>query len=189
MDKKSWHKIRSGDKQAFRVFFDEYYSSLCLYAHSLVNNLELSQDLVSECFVRLWERKEVIHIESSLKNYLLLSVRNSVYSYLRSPESRKADLNSIIERLENTPVEEYNLEKDETIFKVSKLIEELPEQRKKILEMAAFQGKSYREIAETLGISVNTVNTQMSRAYRFLRDRLTTENLMLLHFFRRIKII
>ena len=187
MDKESWHKIKAGDKQAFRLFFDEYYSSLCLYANSFVNNLDLSQDLVSDCFVRLWERKENIHVESSLKNYLQLSVRNSVYSYLRSPENRKADLNSMIARLENTPVEEYNLEKEETILRIGKLIDELPEQRKKILEMAAFQGKSYREIAEILDISVNTVNTQMSRAYRFLRDRLTAENLMLLFFFKRLK--
>lgn len=190
MDKESWHKIRSGDKQAFRLLFDEYYSSLCLYANSVMNDLELSQDLVSDCFVRLWERKETIQIESSLKNYLLLSVRNSIYSYLRSPESRKADLNSIIERLENTPVEEYNLEKEEVILRVRKLIEELPQQRKKILELAAFQGKSYREIGEILGISVNTVNTQMSRAYRFLRDRLIEDDLLLWFlFFRKIKII
>ena len=189
MDKAIWLKVKSGDKQAFRLLFDEYYSSLCLYANSVMNNLELSQDLVSDCFVRLWERKEIIQIESSLKNYLLFSVRNSIYSYLRSPESRKADINSIMDRLENTPVEEYDLEKEETILHVCKLIEELPEQRKKILELAAFNGKSYREIAEILGISVNTVNTQMSRAYRFLRDRLNSDNILLWFYFKKIKII
>jgi RNA polymerase sigma-70 factor (ECF subfamily) len=189
MDKAIWDKIKSGDKQAFHLFFDEYYSSLCLYANLFVNNLELSQDLVSECFVRFWERKEIIQIESSLKNYLLLSVRNSIYSYLRSPESRKTDLSSVIDKLENTPVEEYDLEKEETILHVYKLIEELPGQRRKILELAVFKGKSYREISEILGISVNTVNTQMTRAYRFLRDRLTSDNILLWFFFKKIKVI
>ena len=187
MDNLNWDKIRSGDKQAFRLFFDEYYSSLCLYANSVVSDLELSQDIVSDCFLRIWERKEAIHIEFSMKNYLLLSVRNSIYSYLRSPESRKTDLDLIIGRLENTPIEEYDLEKDETILQVYKFIEELPEQRKKILELAAFKGLSYKEIAEMLGISVNTVKTQMSRAYLFLRDRLGKDHLLLWLLFNRIK--
>jgi RNA polymerase sigma-70 factor (ECF subfamily) len=179
MDKLKWNQIKSGDKQAFRLLFDEYYSPLCLYANSIVNDLALSQDIVSDCFVKIWERKETININSSIKNYLLLSVRNNIYSYLRSPESRKAAIDSIIEKLENMPIEEYNLEKEETILQVLKLIEELPEQRKKILEMAAFNGMSYKEIAENLGISVNTVKTQMSRAYLFLRERLGGDHLLL----------
>ncbi|MDX9881196.1 MAG: RNA polymerase sigma-70 factor [Prolixibacteraceae bacterium] len=189
MDEQIWEKIKAGDKTVFRLLFDEYYSSLCLYANSVINNLELSQDLVSDCFVRIWERRETIDIQSSLKHYLLLSVRNAIYSYLRSPESRKDDLNSIIGKLENTPAEEYNLEKEEAIIRVKKLIDELPEQRRKILEMAVFNGKTYKEIAEILHISVNTVNTQMSRAYGFLRDKLSKDDLFLLFFFRNYKII
>lgn len=187
MDEQIWIKVKSGDRKAFRYLFEEYYSSLCLYANSVINNLELSQDLVSDCFVRIWERKENIEIQSSVKHYLLLSVRNSIYSYLRSPESRKSDLNSIIEKLENTPVEEYNLEKEEALARIQKLINELPEQRKLILELAAFKGKTYKEIAAILNISVNTVNTQMSRAYSFLRDNLNSEDLLLLFFFKNIK--
>jgi RNA polymerase sigma-70 factor (ECF subfamily) len=189
MDKLNWNKIRSGDKQAFRLLFDEYYSPLCLYANSIVGDLGLSQDLVSDCFVRIWERKETIDIKSSLKNYLLLAVRNNIYSYLRSPESRKSNIGSMIERLENTPVEEYDLEKEETLQQVYDLIDELPEQRKKILELACFKRKTYKEIAEILGISVNTVNTQMSRAYRFLRDRLHANDFFLWFFFQKIKTI
>ncbi len=188
MDNLNWNKIKSGDKRAFRMLFDEYYSSLCLYANSIVGDLDISQDIVSDCFVRIWERKETIDIKSSVKNYLLLAVRNNVYSYLRSPENRKTDIDTVIKGFENTPIEEYDLEKDETIFQVYKLIEELPEQRKKILELAAFKGMSYKEIAEMLDISVNTVKTQMSRAYLFLRDRLGSNHLLLWLFFKNNKI-
>lgn len=185
MENRNWVKIKDGDKQVFRLLFDEYYSSLCLYANSMVHDLELSQDIVSDCFVRIWERRETIEIESSIKYYLLLSVRNAMYSYMRSPESRKTDINKVIDRLENTPIEEYNLEKDKTILRVTELIEQLPEQRKRILELAAFKGKTYTEIADLLGISVNTVKTQMARAYRFLRDGFRKENLLLWVFFRK----
>ena len=183
MDKFTWNNIKSGDKQAYRLLFDEYYSSLCLYANSVINNLELSQDIVSECFVRIWERKETIDIKSSVKNYMLLSVRNSIYSYLRSPENRRTDFDTVVGQLENMPVEEYDLEKDETILQVYKLIEELPGQRRKILELAAVKGMTYKEIAETLHISVNTVKTQMTRAYLFLRDRLGNDHFLLWFLF------
>ncbi len=189
MNKLDWNKIKSGDKREFRLLFDKYYSPLCLYANSIVDNLELSQDIVSDCFVKIWERKTTLQIESSLEHYLLLSVRNTIYSYLRSPESRKTDINAIIDKIENTPVEEYNLEKEETIIRVYKLIEELPDQRKRILELATFNGKSYKEIATLLGISVNTVNTQMSRAYRFLRERLPRNDFILWLFSQKIKIV
>jgi len=181
----TWNKIKAGDKQAFRLFFDEYYSSFCLYANSVIDDIELSQDIVSDCFVRMWERKDKIRIRTSIEKYLLLSVRNSIYSYLRSPRSRKTDIETIIERLGNTPVEEYDLEKEEILQQIYNLIEELPEQRKKILELATFKGMSYKNIAAKLNISVNTVKTQLSRAYRFLRERLNNDNLLLWLLFRK----
>ena len=176
MNNHIWSKIKAGDKQAFKLFFDEYYSSFCLYANSILDDLELSQDIVSECFVRIWERKDKIQIKTSIEKYLLFSVRNSIYSYLRSPRSRSVDIDPIIERLENTLVEQYDIEKEETIQRVYKLIEELPEQRRKILELATFKGMSYKDIAKRLNVSVNTVKTQLSRAYHFLREKLMNDN-------------
>lgn len=184
MDNLTWNKIKAGDKQAFKLFFDEYYSSLCLYANSVLDDFELSQDIVSDCFVRIWERKDKIQIKTSIEKYVLLSVRNSIYSYLRSPRSRKIDIELILRRLENTPIEEYDIEKEETIQRVYKLIEELPEQRRRILEMATFKGMSYKDIAKKLNISVNTVKTQLSRAYRFLREKLMYDSIILWLFFR-----
>lgn len=180
-----WSKIKAGDKQAFRLFFEEYYSSFCLYANSILDDLELSQDIVSDCFVKIWERKDKIQIKTSIEKYVLLSVRNSIYSYLRSPRSRNVDSDYIIGLLEDTPIEEYDIEKEETIQRVYKLIEELPEQRRRILELATFKGMSYMEIAERLNISVNTVKTQLSRAYHFLREKLIDDNLILWLIFRK----
>ncbi len=187
MDNLNWEEIKSGNKEAFRMLFDEYYSSLCLYANSIINDLELSQDVVSDCFVTIWEKKSTIQIKTSLKNYLLLTVRNSIYSYLRSPESRKVNSEAAFVKLENTPFEEYDLEKDETLVQIYHLIEQLPEQRRLIFELATFRGKTYKEIAETLGISVNTVNKQMSRAYHFLRVKLLKDNFIFWVFFRKIR--
>ncbi|MGQ8335184.1 RNA polymerase sigma factor [Sunxiuqinia sp. A32] len=184
MDTYIWDKIKAGDKQAFRHYYDEYYSSLCFYANSVVDDIELAQDIVSDCFVRIWERKEKILIKTSFENYMLLTVRNQIYSYLRSPRSRRTGIDSIVDRLESIPIEEYDLEREETIQKVYNLIAELPEQRRKILQLAILNGLSYKDIAQELKISVNTVKTQMSRAYQFLRENLVNDNLLLWLFFR-----
>ena len=186
MEDNNWRKIKSGDKTAFRVLFDEYYFSLCLYANSIINDMNLSQDIVSDCFVKLWERRGTIQIESSVNYYLSTSVKNSIYSYLRSPESRKVDFEEVISNFEHATNEEYNIEKDQTILQVQKLIEKLPEQRKRILELAAFKGKTYPEIAAILNISVNTVKTQMARSYRFLREELGKENLLMWFLFMKL---
>ncbi len=185
MNNLTWNKIKAGDKQAFKLFFDEYYSSFCLYANSILDDLELSQDIVTDCFVRIWERKDKIQIKTSIEKYVLLSVRNGIYSYLRSPRSRSTDIESVIERLENTSIEEYDIEKEETLQRVYKLIEELPEQRRRILELATFEGISYKDIAENLNISVNTVKTQLSRAYHFLREKLMDDSIILWLIFRK----
>nr|WP_319573392.1 RNA polymerase sigma-70 factor [uncultured Draconibacterium sp.] len=187
MNKDIWEEIQAGNRKAFKQLFDEYYSPLCIYANSVLNNMEISQDVVSDCFVRIWEKKAEIKITSSIKHYLLSSVRNAIYSYLRSPESRKVDIESIESKLESVPIEEYNLEKEASIQHLSSLIEELPEQRKKILKMAAFGGKTYKEIAKILDISENTVNTQMSRAYRFLREKLGVNKLLMWLILKNIK--
>jgi len=185
MDNAYWNKIKSGDRQAFRLLFDEYYSPLCLYANSFLHDLETAEDIVSNFFIKIWEKKESIEIESSVKQYFLFSVRNSVYSYLRSGANKKVEIEPVLKKFDNTPVEEYALEKEEVFLRVETLIEKLPEQRRKILKLAAFEGKTYKEISEILGISVNTVNTQISRAYRFLRDNLDDYNLFLLFLYKK----
>lgn len=188
MNDLTWDKIKAGDKQAFKLFFDEYYSSFCLYANSVLHDLALSQDIVSDCFVRIWESKDKIQVKVSIERYVLIAVRNNIYSYLRSPRSRTADMDNIIVRLENTPVEEYDIEKEENIQRICKLIDKLPEQRRTILELATFKGMSYKDIAEKLNISVNTVKTQLSRSYRFLRENLPEDEIFLwLYLWKKVK--
>lgn len=183
MELRNWRKIQTGDKNAFKDVFDTYYASLCLYANSIIHDMDVAQDVVSDCFIRIWESRARIEIKTSVKYYLLVTVRNALYAYLKSPESRKEGLDAVMERLENTPVEEYNLEKDKTIQRIHHLILQLPEQRRTILELAAFQGMTYPEIAEELSISVNTVKTQMARSYRYLREYVADESLLLYFFF------
>ncbi|TKG97043.1 RNA polymerase sigma-70 factor [Puteibacter caeruleilacunae] len=174
-----WRQIQSGDQKAFRNVFDQYYAPLCLYVNKIVHDNQQAEDIVTECFIRIWEKRASIKISHSLKNYLVLTVRNAVFSHLRKPEA-KITLELPEEVNEIIVDEEVNvLQHEQFLARLKKAIDKLPDQRKKILEMAAYGNMSYKEIAETLDISLNTVKTQMSRAYRSLKEELTEEQLLL----------
>ena len=177
-----WKLIQQGDQNAFKAAFDKYYDQMCLYANKILNDINLSQDIVSECFIRIWEKRESIEITSSLKYYLVLSVRNTAISHLRKSGNKSEILVSDIIEVDAPYDEKDILEEEEFIIRIHQAINKLPEQRRKILELASFNNMSYKEIALTLDISVNTVKTQMARAYRFLKEELNTTYHLLFYF-------
>ncbi|MGD9558398.1 MAG: RNA polymerase sigma-70 factor [Mangrovibacterium sp.] len=165
-----WKEIRDGNKTAFDRMFDCYYHSLCSFAASYVADIQVVEDIVIDCFTDIWEKRSSLDIKSSLQNYLLTIVKNSAISYRRKTQLQQSGtkvLKSLTFEEEKAPLEDAEL-----LNELYKAIDRLPEQRRKILKMAAFEGKSYAIIAEELQISVNTVKTQMSRSYRFLKEEL-----------------
>ncbi|MGV8135709.1 MAG: RNA polymerase sigma-70 factor [Mangrovibacterium sp.] len=165
-----WKKIREGDKAVFDKMFDDYYLPLCSFISSYVKNQQVIEDLVIDCFVKIWEERRSLEIKSSLQNYLVTIVKNSAISYLRQNQIQFSDPEHTIQIISD---EEIDPLKDAGILnKLYDAINKLPEQRRRILKMAAFEGKSYNQIADEFCISVNTVKTQMSRSYKFLRQEL-----------------
>lgn len=165
-----WKRIRENDKLVFDKMFDYYYHPLCSFASSYVKNNQVVEDIVVDCFAKIWEERNSLEIKSSLQNYLITIVKNSAICYLRKNQLLTSDLEQISHFI---PDEEPELLEDLDILnKLYEAIQRMPEQRRKILKMASFEGKSYAEIADDLHISVNTVKTQMSRSYRFLKEEL-----------------
>ena len=165
-----WEKIRQGDKSVFNQAFDTYFHPLCAFVLPYLNDHQLVQDLVVDCFVKLWEEHKTLDIKSSLQNYLVTVAKNSAISYLRKKQPEFTVLDKHLYSLadeEHDPLGDVSLQN-----KLYQAIGKLPEQRRLILKMAAFEGKSYQQIADELTISVNTVKTQMSRAYKFLKEEL-----------------
>lgn len=165
-----WKKIREGDNLVYDKMFDYYYQPLCSYASSYIKNQQVIEDIVIDCFAKIWEERASLEIKSSLQNYLVTIVKNAAITYLRKNQLHLSDLESTSHTI---PDEETDPLKDTGILnKLYEAINKMPEQRRKILKMAAFEEKSYAQIAEELHISVNTVKTQMSRSYKFLKDEL-----------------
>lgn len=178
-DQSVWDKIVEGDVDALRILHDKYYSQMWLWASKYTRNESLAEELVSDCFIKLWDHRQNIIIEKSLKSYLFLMLRNQIVS-----QSRKSKHEIVIgsDKLPDLP-DELTINNQDFYAGLYAAIHKIPEQRRKILELAVFESLSYKEIAAQLGISVNTVKTQMGRAYQFLKEELDPKNFLLFHFF------
>lgn len=178
-DQQIWDRIVSGDVVALRILHDKYYYQLWLYANNFTHDGPLAEELVADCFFKLWDRRKSIFIEKSLKSYLFLMLRNQIVSHLRKSKQQ------IVIGLDNLPdiPDEGEVNNLDFYAGLYQAIQKIPEQRRKILELAAFESLTYKEIAERLDISVNTVKTQMGRAYQFLKEELDPKNFLLFSIF------
>jgi len=165
-------KIKDGDIQAFETLFRSYYEPLCRYACRFVENADTAEEIVQDLFYVLWKDRERLQIFTSVNGYLYHSVKNKSLQYLEKAMVRDnyyntAAENPIIETV--TPQEE--LEYKELEEQIENTLHRLPERRQKIFRMNRMDGKKYNEIAQELHISVKTVEAEISKALRELRDK------------------
>lgn len=172
-EKKLLKKLRKGKAVAYRYLFSEYYDWLCNYVFGLCNDRSLAEDIVQEAIVRLWEKRKVIVITTSLRNYLFKTCHNQFLQHVRSQKIKFDTL----DKIRWDVISETTLEDDLYDFKMEKLnrlIDQLPPRCREIFIQNKLEKRKYREIALDLGISVKTVENQMSKALQFLRANATT---------------
>jgi len=177
-DKVIWENIRRGSKPALKQLHDKYFSQMCLYAYKSTEDSGTVEELVSDCFIKLWENRKKIEIKTSVKHYLFLMLRNAIIDSHRKKRFLTEPLSEIPD-----PGSETFFDEQKQYAVLYAAIEKLPQQCRRILELAAFDSLSYDQIAEKLQISRNTVKTQMARAYRFLREKLNPKDFLFLMLF------
>lgn len=156
-------------KPAFELFFRSNYPRLVGYALKLVNDRDLSEDLVQQTFVNLWEKRDSIEESVNLNSYVLRSVHNACLNHFKH-EKVKAEFGNETLQTQSEAFEEGKLEASELQLKVNETIEQLPEQCRRVFLLSRQEGKKYREIADELGISIKTVENQMGKALRLMRE-------------------
>jgi RNA polymerase sigma-70 factor (ECF subfamily) len=179
IEKEIFGKIREGDIKAFDFLFISYYPSLCAYAKDLVKMSEIAEEVVQDVFLKLWNKRSALSVQTSLKAYMYRMVHNHCLNYIRDHSTQKAIKTLYFEDLQ-TRIALIDLESPGSIFDdllseqiendLNKAIDGLPEHCKKIFQLCRFQGLSYPEIAEQLDISLSTVKTQMLRAIEKLKE-------------------
>ena len=166
-------KLRKGKASAYEYLFSEYYEWLCNYIFNLSGNRSISEDIVQEALIGLWEKRERILITTSLKSYLFKICHNQFLQHIRSKKVKFDDLDKIKwETLSEVAMEEE--EKDFKMAKLIKLIDQLPPRCKEIFIQSKLEKKKYKEIALDLGISFITVENQMAKALHFLKHNTTS---------------
>ena len=175
LDSELFKKACNGDEQAFTTFFKNYYKQLYRFAGRLIKDADAAENVIQDMFVYIWVRGSNIDVVQNVKAYLYTSVKNQCINYLKkSKRTFNLNMNTDIQT-ENIQSPEENLIKDEMFTAIQNAIENLPEKCQRIYLMKKYDELSYKEIAEILDISINTVKTQMKRALKSLLKQL--ENL------------
>lgn len=166
-------KIREGDKDAFERLFHKYYARLCVFSNSYVKSIDTSRDVVQDVYIKIWDNRENFFITQSLKAYLYQAVRNQSLNYI-DKNSQKLRLEKNLTKLKELDASENETElnTEELTEKIWKLVDQLPERRRTIFILYRKHGLSYKEIGEVMDIKRKTVENQMGRSLKFLRDQL-----------------
>lgn len=169
-DEELFRQFQEGSWKAFKILFEAYSEQLYLYAAGFLGDREEARDIVQDAFVYLWENRKKITYTGSLYSYLLRSVKNSCIDY-KMHEKVKEKYIREMEYLQDE-AEEVSDNFEESYKRLQKVIDSLPPKCKEIFVLGCVEGYSYKEVATRLGVSVNTVKTQIKLAYKKVKSEL-----------------
>ncbi|BAV08796.1 RNA polymerase sigma-70 factor, ECF subfamily [Filimonas lacunae] len=165
-----WSAITmGGDAVAFEKLFHMLYSRLINFCNLYVRQREVSEEIVSDVFVKCWMTREQLQHVNNPEVYLFVAVKNGSLNYLKSFSNyRVTSIDDETQLINSASFPEKELEKKELFVKMNKAIAELPQQCQVIFRLVREDGMSYKEAAEILSISPRTVQTQLFRAMKKL---------------------
>ena len=177
-DQEILSNISIGNNDAFEFVFLSFYNELCIYACGILRDIDSAEEIVQDVFVKLWENRVELSIKLSIKAYLYRAVHNQCVNYLDHIQVRKKYALELTKNYRDliSPVSSdhpiANLLVQELEDKINQSLLDLPEQCRKVFLLIRYEDLSYNEAAEKLGISINTVKTQLQRAISRLRENL-----------------
>ena len=177
-------RFTEGDVKAFDDIYSTFNYKLQKFIFSLVKTKTDTEDLVHEVFVKVWENKEKLKKHASFETYLFTIAYNTTVSFLRD----KAKNAEYIEYVKSVQIEINNsnfieeVNKEEISERLNYLIETMPLRQREVFKMKHFQNYSYKEIADALNISINTVENHMVKAHKYIKENFGDSYLLILLF-------
>ena len=171
------HRLKAGDEAAWRQVFSEHWLGMCYLALQYLSDEQLARSAASDVMTHLWEIRDSLNIKQSLRSYLLQAVRHRCLDILGSKTSRAEKTALAIDECLQTEMRSEDhplnllLEK-ELEASVIRVVDNLPPQTRKVFLKSRSEGLTYPQIAEQLGISVNTVRYHMKLAFNILREKI-----------------
>jgi RNA polymerase sigma-70 factor (ECF subfamily) len=164
-------RLKDGDQAAFDEVFRAHYPALVILAQSLLHDRSASEDVVQEVMLELWRRRTAVTIQESMRAYLVRSTRNRALNQIRHANVQKRAEPHLVGE-ESVAAAASGLVAAELRDAITVAVAELPPACREVFRLSREQGLRYAEIAETLGISIKTVESQMGKALKHLRTRL-----------------
>lgn len=174
-------QLRQGKERAYKFLYDQHYQILCHVASQYVKDDFLAETIVGDVIFHLWDVRQSLDITTSIRSYLMQSVRNRCMDYLKSQYNQRELAMSSLGLLD-FPVINYikgddyplgRLLEQELEGEIMKAIGRLPDECRRVFRLSRFEERKYEEIAKELNISVNTVKYHIKRALALLHEDLS----------------
>lgn len=183
IDKKVLERLKNGDEQAFELIYHAYSGRIYGFLHSSLGNYSsAAEDLLQTFFLKLWEARFQIDFNKDFNSYLFTIARHLVYKELHT-QLTKASV-SLLEEidLEDNNLADYQLEAQSLKSYIDDLLNDLPSARREIFVLSRFHYLSNKEIAKKLSISEKTVETQIYRSIKYLKDKVKSTLILFISF-------
>lgn len=171
-DEDLWRELRSGSQWAFDAIFRRHYARLVLSAQAVVGERAVAEELAQDVMLELWRRRATLVLESTLAAYLHRSARNRALNYVRHERVIRDAEPELTATAGSPGTPDHDVRQAEIDAAVQAAIAVLPARCREVFELSRVQGLRYAEIASVMDISVKTVEAQMVKALRVLRERL-----------------
>ena len=175
------------NEKVLKELFEHYSELMCNYAYHYLNDEKEAEDTVQDVFIRIWERDDLpVDNESLIRTYILKSVRNGCLDKLK----KRKLVECRIDTLNFDVLDEKFLTFDEKLMHdIQDEIARMPAQTRNVISGIFFRELKYQEMADELGISINTVKTLLRKGLKHLRDKFDSDVELLLIFFRKKTVI
>ena len=168
-----WEKTQIGDVTAFEMLFEKYYTLLYQFTGRFIRDAQTAENLVQDFFVKIWTERKTLQINTNLKTYFYISLKNNALNFINSQRLPAKYVTFLLNQSGLTENPEDQCINSEMHRTVHQAINKLPEKCRQIYLMKKYDNLSYQEIADIMDISVNTVKTQIKRALKKLQINLS----------------
>ncbi len=173
-------KLQDGDEKAYGMLYEQHYALLCHFANFYLHDKFIAETVVEDVIFHLWDNRENLNINISLRSYLTRAVRNKCLDHLKLKRNKTEQAVSTlsegttfyIDNRTSTDSPFETLQAMELEEKLEEAINSLPKECKTVFLKSRMENKKNQEIAEELGISINTVKYHLKNALKVLREKL-----------------
>lgn len=173
------NELAEGSHKAYELLYKHLYRNLCNYAYNIIPDKEVAEDVVQTALITLWENHRQCAEIEYLKSYLYRCVYNGCMKLLQHQKVRERYFNESEYHLKQIQFETFESSyDDEQSVQLHKALEELPEKNREVMKLRFIDGLSTNEVSDRLDITPRTVETHVSKALRFLRERLSVSSVL-----------